>query len=88
HQIDSISFMGMGEALANRKVFDALDSFTDPNLFALSPRRLSISTIGIIPSIKKITQEYPQVNLTFSLHSPYSEERSKLMPINDRYPID
>ncbi|MXI97697.1 hypothetical protein GRW26_23745, partial [Escherichia coli] len=69
-------------------VFDALDSFTDPNLFALSPRRLSISTIGIIPSIKKITQEYPQVNLTFSLHSPYSEERSKLMPINDRYPID
>lgn len=88
HQIDSISFMGMGEALANRQVFDALDSFTDPNLFALSPRRLSISTIGIIPSIKKITQEYPQVNLTFSLHSPYSEERSKLMPINDRYPID
>ena len=57
--------MGMGEALANRQVFDALDSFTDPNLFALSPRRLSISTIGIIPSIKKITQEYPQVNLTF-----------------------
>lgn len=87
HSIDSISFMGMGEALANVQVFDALDVLTDPTLFALSPRRLSISTIGIIPSIKKMTQNYPQVNLTFSLHSPFNEQRSKLMPINIRYPL-
>lgn len=87
HSIDSISFMGMGEALANVQVFDALDVLTDPTLFALSPRRLSISTIGIIPSIKKMTRNYPQVNLTFSLHSPFNEQRSKLMPINERYPL-
>lgn len=87
HSIDSISFMGMGEALSNVQVFDALDVLTDPTLFALSPRRISISTIGIIPSIKKMTQNYPQVNLTFSLHSPFNEQRSKLMPINIRYPL-
>jgi len=87
HSIDSISFMGMGEALANVQVFDALDVLTDPTMFALSPRRISISTIGIIPSIKKMTLNYPQVNLTFSLHSPFNEQRSKLMPINDRYPL-
>ncbi|AIW28857.1 MULTISPECIES: Cfr family 23S rRNA (adenine(2503)-C(8))-methyltransferase [Bacillus] len=87
HSIDSISFMGMGEALANVQVFDALHVLTNPKLFALSPRRLSISTIGIIPGIKKITQDYPQVNLTFSLHSPFNEQRSKLMPINERYPL-
>lgn len=85
--IDSISFMGIGEALANVQVFDALDVLTDPTLFALSPRRISISTIGIIPSIKKMTLNYPQVNLTFSLHSPFNEQRSKLMPINDKYPL-
>lgn len=87
HSIDSISFMGMGEALANVQVFDALNVLTNPALFALSPRRLSISTIGIIPSIKKVTQNYPQVNLTFSLHSPFNEQRSELMPINERYPL-
>lgn len=87
HSIDSISFMGMGEALANVQVFDALNVLTDPALFALSPRRLSISTIGIIPNIKKLTQNYPQVNLTFSLHSPFNEQRSELMPINERYPL-
>ena len=87
HSIDSISFMGMGEALANLQVFDALKVLTNPELFALSPRRLSISTIGIIPGIKKMTQNYPQVNLTFSLHSPFNEQRSKLMPINERYPL-
>lgn len=79
HSIDSISFMGMGEALANVQVFDALNVLTDPALFALSPRRLSISTIGIIPNIKKLTQNYPQVNLTFSLHSPFNEQRSELI---------
>lgn len=87
HAIDSISFMGMGEALANVQVFDALNVLTNPEFFALSPRRLSISTIGVIPGIKKMTQNYPQVNLTFSLHSPFNEQRSKLMPINERYPL-
>ncbi len=88
HSLDSIAFMGMGEALANKQVFNALKTLTDSSLFGLSPRRLIVSTVGIIPNIKKMTSDFPQVNLTFSLHSPFNEQRSKLMPINDKFPLD
>lgn len=88
HTLDSISFMGMGEALANSQVFNALEVFTNPDLFGLSPRRISVSTVGIIPNIKKMTYQYPQINLTFSLHSPFNEQRSVLMPINNKFPLN
>jgi 23S rRNA (adenine-C8)-methyltransferase len=87
HAIDSISFMGMGEALANPNTFTALSMLTDPALFALSPRRITISTIGVIPSIKRLTREFPQVNLTFSLHSPFHEQRNILVPFNRTYAL-
>ncbi len=88
HSLDSISFMGMGEALANPKIFSVLNVLIDPKLFGLSPRRLTVSTVGIVPNIKKMTHTFPQVNLTFSLHSPFNSERSSLMPINDKFPLD
>jgi len=87
HSLDSVSFMGMGEALANPHLFEALGILTDPGLFGLGQRRLTISTIGLLPGIERLTREYPQINLTFSLHSPFDDERSELMPINKRYPI-
>ncbi|MDQ1913783.1 Cfr family 23S rRNA (adenine(2503)-C(8))-methyltransferase [Paenibacillus sp. GD4] len=87
HSLDSVSFMGMGEALANPNIFDALNILADPGLFGLGHRRITISTIGLLPGIDKLTREYPQVNLTFSLHSPFDDQRSELMPINDRFPI-
>ncbi|PTM56809.1 23S rRNA (adenine-C8)-methyltransferase [Desmospora activa DSM 45169] len=87
HPIDSISFMGMGEALANPQTFVALKTLTDPQLFNLSPRRITVSTIGIIPQMRRLSQEFPQVNITFSLHSPFDEQRSELMPINRKYPL-
>lgn len=87
HNLDSISFMGMGEPLANPYVFEVLSSLTNPNYFGLSQRRITISTIGIIPAIRRITEVYPQVNLAYSLHSPFEEQRSELMPINKTYPI-
>ncbi|CAH0119978.1 Ribosomal RNA large subunit methyltransferase Cfr [Paenibacillus sp. CECT 9249] len=85
--IDSISFMGMGEALANPQTFGAIRTLTDPELFGISSRRITISTIGIIPGIQKLTKQFPQINLTFSLHSPFQEQRSELMPINNKYPL-
>lgn len=85
--LDSISFMGMGEALANPHLFAAIETLTDPQLFGLSQRRLTVSTIGIIPGIQKLTQRFPQINLTFSLHSPFDDQRSDLMPINKKYPL-
>ncbi|MCM3548593.1 Cfr family 23S rRNA (adenine(2503)-C(8))-methyltransferase [Alkalihalobacillus clausii] len=88
HSLDSVSFMGMGEALANVRIFDALNVLVDRQLFALSPRRITVSTVGIIPNIQRMTSSFPQMNLTFSLHSPFHDQRSKLMPINNKYPLD
>ncbi|GAA4850904.1 Cfr family 23S rRNA (adenine(2503)-C(8))-methyltransferase [Paenibacillus vulneris] len=85
--LDSVSFMGMGEALANPNIFDALKLLTDSRIFGLGHRRITVSTIGIMPGIDRLTQEFPQVNLTFSLHSPFDEQRSELMPINHRFPL-
>jgi len=87
HPIDSISFMGMGEALANRATFDALSVFTDPELFGLGARRISVSTIGLPKGIDRLTSEFPQVGLTLSVHSPFDEQRSELMPINKTHPL-
>ncbi|WP_446897861.1 Cfr family 23S rRNA (adenine(2503)-C(8))-methyltransferase [Clostridium sp. LBM24168] len=87
HSLNSVSFMGMGEAFANPELFGALKILTDQNLFGLSQRRITISTIGVIPGIQKLTKEFPQVNLIFSLHSPFESQRSDLMPINERFPL-
>ncbi|MGE7826760.1 Cfr family 23S rRNA (adenine(2503)-C(8))-methyltransferase [Paenibacillus sp. NPDC093718] len=88
YPLDSVSFMGMGEALANPYVFDALHVLTDPKLFGLGHRRITVSTIGLIPGVKKLTKEFPQINLTFSLHSPFHDQRSELMPINNHFPLE
>lgn len=87
HSLDSVSFMGMGEAFANPWLFEALAVLTDPQLFGLGQRRITVSTIGLLPGIHRLTQEFPQVNLTFSLHSPFDDERTALMPVNSRYPL-
>lgn len=86
-KIDGVSFMGMGEPLANPRVFDALSVLTSPELFGISPRRLNVSTVGVIPGIMKLTEKFPQANLAFSLHSPFPEERNRLVPLNRMYPI-
>ena len=87
HNLDSISFMGMGEPLANPNVFEALSILTNPDLFGLSQRRITLSTIGMIPGIRRMTKDYPQVNLAYSLHSPFEDQRNELMPINKKYPL-
>ncbi|NOJ74063.1 Cfr family 23S rRNA (adenine(2503)-C(8))-methyltransferase [Paenibacillus alvei] len=87
HALDSVSFMGMGEALANPHLFEALAILTNPHLFGLGHRRITISTIGLLPGIERLTREFPQVNLTFSLHSPFDEQRNELMPINKQFPL-
>ena len=87
--IDSIIFMGMGEPFSNPdNTFAAVDLMTDKDLLGLSPRHLSISTVGIIPGIERLTANYPNLNLAFSLHNPFNDERAKLMPITTAYPIE
>lgn len=86
-KIDSVSLMGMGEPLGNPRVFDALRVLTSPELMGLSTRRMNVSTVGVIPGILKLTEDFPQVNLAFSLHSPFTEERNKLVPLNRMFPM-
>jgi len=83
----SVSFMGMGEPLGNPKVFDAISAITSPDQMNVSPARVNVSTIGVIPAIAKLTEVHPRVNLTYSLHSPFPEQRMELMPIERVYPF-
>ncbi len=86
-RLDSVSFMGMGEPLLNPEVFAAISDLTDPALFGLSQRRITLSTVGIAHGIKQMTAHFPNVNLAFSLHAPTDELRREIMPVDDRYPI-
>lgn len=61
---------------------------THQSMFGMSQRRISISTIGVIPAMERLTREFPDVNLAFSLHSPFNEQRSELVPQNKVYPLN
>ncbi len=87
HSLDSISFMGMGEPLMNPHLLEALRLLTDPTLFALGQRRITISTTGVLPGLREVTAAFPQVNIAFSLHTPFNRQRSELMPINRKYSL-
>ncbi len=86
--IETIFFSGMGEPFANPNLWEALNIFTYETMIGLSPRRLSISTVGIVPGIERLTKEFPQVNLAISLHTPFNEQREELMPITKQYSIN
>ncbi len=86
-KITNIVFMGMGEPLDNLdNVVRAIKVFTDPRFIGMSPRRITVSTSGIVPGIKRLSEEV-SVNLSVSLNAPNDEIRDVLMPINRRYKI-
>ena len=85
-EITNIVFMGMGEPFNNfKEVRDALVKITD--LIGYSKRRLTVSTSGIIPGIKRLADEGPDVNLAISLNASTDEIRTRIMPINKKYPL-
>jgi len=86
--VNNISFMGMGEPFINPNIYDALKIITDKDKMAYSQRRISVSTVGIIPGIQRLAKDFPDINLAFSLHSPFPEQRLQLMPITQKYPIN
>lgn len=86
-RINSLVFMGMGEPLANYEaVIRALRIITDQNGMALSHRRVTLSTAGLIPQMRRLGSDSP-VNLAISLHAPDDALRTRLMPINRKYPL-
>lgn len=85
--VDSVAFMGMGEALANPHTFDALGLLTSPEAFGLAPRRITVSTVGFAPGLRRLVQQHPRVRVTLSVHSPYDEQRAELIPLQRRFPL-
>lgn len=88
-KILNIVFMGQGEPLHN---FDAVkkacEIFLTKNGLCLAPHKITISTAGYLPGLERWKAEMPKVNIAVSLHSTIKEKRDKLIPINQRYPIE
>ena len=86
--LSNIVVMGMGEPLHNKaEVFKALKILSDGDGIAISKRRITLSTSGIVPHIEAVAQELG-VKLAISLHAPTNEKRSAIMPINNKYSIE
>lgn len=88
-RLSNVVLMGMGEPLANYvAVLEAIRRMIDPRGLALGQRRITLSTVGLVPGIEKFTREDLQVNLAVSLHAATDELRDRIVPINRRYPLD
>jgi 23S rRNA (adenine2503-C2)-methyltransferase len=85
--ISNIVYMGMGEPFDNlTEVLKSIDILTAPWGYAMSPRRITVSTIGIIPAMITFLEK-SEAHLAVSMHSPFDEERKQLMPVQVAYPI-
>jgi len=87
-KLTNIVIMGMGEPMHNfENTITAVDRLNDPQGFNFGERRFTLSTVGIVPQIRRFAEMKRQVNLAVSLHAIEDELRSKIMPINHKYPI-
>ncbi|NLZ96323.1 MAG: 23S rRNA (adenine(2503)-C(2))-methyltransferase RlmN [Bacteroidales bacterium] len=86
--LTNIVFMGMGEPLDNyENVMKAIEILSADYGLAWSPRRVTLSTIGVTPMLERFLKE-SECHLAVSLHSPISEQRQTIMPIEKKYPIE
>ncbi len=87
-RITNVVFMGEGEPLANfRQVWRAVEILNAPDAVGLGARRVTISTSGLVPRIREMTEKPLQVGLAISLHAPTDDLRDRLVPVNRKYPI-
>jgi len=85
----NVVVMGMGEPLLNYDAtLAALRVLMDPDGFAITPKRLTLSTVGILPALEKLMTEPVRPNLAISLHAPSSALRRELMPIEEKYRME
>ncbi len=86
-RLTNVVLMGMGEPLANyAAVVTAIEILTAEWGYAISPRRITVSTVGLAPEIPRFIAE-TRVNLAVSLHAPTDRQRERLVPVNRRYPL-
>lgn len=87
-RLSHVVFMGMGEPMANYEaVIESVRRIADPDLLGISPRRIVISTSGLVPRIGQLAEEKLPVTLAISLHAARDELRDVLVPINRKYPL-
>jgi 23S rRNA (adenine2503-C2)-methyltransferase len=89
-RVSNVVFMGMGEPLANyRAVMGAVRRLTEPapDGLGMSARGVTVSTVGLVPRIRQLTEEGIPVTLALSLHAPDDELRNELVPINTRFSV-
>jgi len=85
--ITNIVFMGMGEPLLNlAAVKESIRIFTEPRCLGMAPRRITVSTSGIVPQIRPLLEIGP-INLAVSLHATTDDVRDELVPLNKRFPL-
>ena len=88
-RLSHVVFMGMGEPMANyAAVIESVRRLSDPELLGISPRRIVVSTSGLIPRIEQLAEESLPVTLAISLHAARDELRDVLVPINRKYPVN
>ena len=86
--LSNFVFMGMGEPMDNYdNIMRVLEIMTSDWGLAMSPTRITVSTAGVIPNMKRFINE-SKCNLAISLHSPFHDERVKIMPVEKTYPIN
>jgi 23S rRNA (adenine2503-C2)-methyltransferase len=86
-RVTNVVFMGMGEPLANfDRVFESLRRMIA--VMGIGARSITVSTVGFVPGIRRLTDSPWQVGLAVSLHAADDELRSRLIPLNDRYPLE
>lgn len=87
--ITNVVVMGMGEPFHNYDAtMEAIERLSHPEGFNLGSRRFTISTVGLIPAIRRFTREHRQINLAISLHATNDEVRNQLLPVNRKYPVN
>ncbi len=86
-KLTNVVLMGMGEPLMNwENVRTFLEILTSEKYVGMSKKRITLSTVGIIPALKEFLQSFP-CELAISMHSPFSDERKRMMPVENKYPI-
>ncbi len=87
-QLTNVVFMGMGEPLLNLdRVLESVAALADPRRFGLGARHVVVSTSGVVPGIRRLTQLGPQFTLAISLHAARDPLRDVLVPLNRRWPV-
>jgi 23S rRNA (adenine2503-C2)-methyltransferase len=89
-RLSHVVFMGMGEPLANyARVIEAVRRLVDPapSGLGLSQRHITISTVGLVPAMRRLAEENLAVTLALSLHAPDDRLRDELVPVNQRWPV-